>query len=216
MAMKMKTKETTQETTDVIYTLDKAEAAWLALAIDIKYPARPVLIYAALIWLHGQAVLATTDSHRLHLLYLGKSAKFDTVLIDIRRIIHDASFWCKGSYDIEINVTSGTVLILTSIGDRFEVLYNVFPQGSDLKFPNVGPVIPVCTTPPSGHLGINGKYFRDGTLLSERSARRCILCQEKEGRPLLIKPGDDPRWIAVIMPMTTAQPSTRANSNGDG
>lgn len=206
MAMKMKTKETTQETTqettDVIYTLDKGEASWLALAIDIKYPVRPALIYAALIWVRGQAALATTDTHRLHLLYLGKSAKFDTSLIDIRRIIHDASFWCKGSYDIEINVTSGTVHIVSSIGERFEVLYNVFPQGSDIKFPDVGAVIPTCTTPPSGSLGINGKYFRDGTLRSERVGR-CILCQEKEERPLLIKPCiDDPRWIAVIMPMT--------------
>ena len=186
------------------FTITKQEAQWVASALS-RDTHREVLRYAALAYLNGETVLVSTDTHRLHILNLGGNVEHALKLIDIRRVLLEASF-VKASH-IRIakdfsEVEVGKVAQTKKHGDVFSQAFGIlFPQTSS-TFPNFERVIPTTKEPLNEFTAVNARYLIDATMLAAGNNWKTAILGESNTRAMVFQPASDtPRWKAVVMPM---------------
>lgn len=191
------------------FTIKVDELAWIAKAISQDRD-HPALRHALLAYYEGSAVLVATDTHRLHMLYLGPSEEFAGKLIDIKRVVFEARY-VKAKH-VQIDIDSDRVMVgklnkkSGSLNPSSLIHTPVFNTVGD-KFPNFQKVIPDTKRPLSDLFAINSRYFIDATELSRKySAFRTAILQEAPGHPLVFQPLDKhPRWKAIVMPMAIGE-----------
>jgi hypothetical protein len=147
---------------------------------------RRVLTFAAIAHFDGCSWLVATDTHRLHCVRLAKMEKHETVLIDIRRVLHEMAFnrskvfrfnldgtasigdWVSTKKSVPtgkvIALSNTPVVKLENVTEWVpDPLYApIIPENVGL-FPNVARVIePVweCKTTPKQY-AVNPKYLAD-------------------------------------------------------
>lgn len=175
------------------FSATKKELDWIAKAAS-KDAAREVLCQAAIVHIDGRSYLASTDTHRLHLLNLGKSEAHEVVMFDIRRLLWEMQFSkatrCEfdecGHFEAWAKTNPVRIfapLVYTGTG----------------QYPNIARVIPVGLDGPPMSVALKAKYFADATALDGGEGfqffgsgpdRAVLICQNSSNN----------RWQAVVMP----------------
>lgn len=209
------------------YSLTIAEATWLCKALAPDRVARlagsvraqrrsggsvatsPVLRKALLAHYNGDAVLVTTDAHRIHLLRLETATEpFPSRLVDISRVVAAARFARADTIEIigdEVHTTRRG-------GDRNRV-YGPVIDDSVAGFPDFARVIPPDDQPPSELFAIDHRYLIDATALAGRGG--VALSSGGRNENLLIRPREaNWRWRAVLAPKVWGT-VVRLNDSGE-
>lgn len=179
------------------FIVTRQEIDWLACALPPVGYYRSMLQYAALTWLKGFAVLATTDVHRLHVLRLGEAIPFSTQLVDVRRLLREMV-----AEMLEYASISDTAVKVGNANDDLmrPLWAPAFPEEKG-TYPNIERAIPTTEKPASELYAINGKYLADAVRIADDN-KVVIFHEGGAQQPLLIRPPkQDARWLAVVMPM---------------
>lgn len=192
------------------------EAKYLVNALT-KDSCRPVLQQACLQCVDGEAILATTDTHRLHMIHCGASEAFAPVLIDLKRLLFEARYYKHGLILIDSDAKSAYTMDRPIFWDpvmkendleklwdlpKIQVDTPVFDR-SDKQFPNFAKVIPP-QTPLTVLAAFNWKYIVNACELAD--CNRVVMFGEGETRPVLFQePTDFHRWRSVVMTMDKRQ-----------
>jgi len=189
-----------------IFTITIQEAEWIASAISADR-SRPELAYAAIAHYEGYAVLVSTDLYRLHLLRLCPCEAFDTVLLDIERVVYEAQYYGSRKISIDMDEQSVTLSLhhCPSVSSRLvtcdvKIDTPVFINEGK-KFPGFTKPIPKAPRPVSEFVAINWKYFESACALAVNDANKIMLVSDRAiSSPIMIV-GPTDRWLAVLMPM---------------
>lgn len=189
------------EPTPFIITV--AELRWLCSALS-RDTHRAVLGVGALAYHEGNAWLVATDTHRLHILNLGPiDEPFEQKVVDIRRILHEASF--EGAKHVRLSRDLATVEVgrepSKKAGWYKPVWGPVFPEGHG-PYPDFKRVMPAERRPIQEFFAINAKYLTDATALAYLDSGRTLIFGESKTRPIVFQHASErPRWTAIVMPM---------------
>ena len=189
------------------FIVTNKQAQWIASAVA-KNDSRPILQRAAIAYYQDHAVLVSTDTHRLHILYLKRVKEpFETFLLDIGRVVSESTRF--GASRVEIDLDKQAVTLLAS---RVRIGSEQAPQ-SDSQFDNVlepsndrypcfEKAIPSKLYPLSEFYAINWEYFRDACALSSGEHNGVMLRSGGgETPPILIAPLVGWTWEAVVKPL---------------
>lgn len=187
------------------YTLTIAELKWLFKAASTD-PHRHRLGYAEVVtFTDGNLYIVTTDTHRMHLVKLGKVEQSVSATIDIRRLIfemmHSKTKLCDLSVDLlECKIYNGQ----GKNRSYASIPYSVLPTLTD-KYPNAERVVPSKMEPLASFPVLNFKYLSDAMSMGVAEFYAVQLSCESgtaEMRPIVVSPRTGDRWKSIVMPMS--------------
>lgn len=188
------------------------ELRWLVKAIAPSSH-RPILGLGCLSWLDGRAALATTDTHRLHIVYLDECPQFDNIILDLKWMLHQASYYADAGcvwmdFDSEGNG-------IFRVNDRGSVstlgeCYGPIIRKDVGVYPTIKNVIPFDAPPMADMAALNPAFLHEALWLASQSkgqTESAVIVRGKgNSRPIVFEPNTNtPRWLAVVMPMTLAK-----------
>lgn len=188
------------------YIVTASEIAWLVKAV-LKDTIRPILRCGVIAHVEGFGmVIATTDTHRLHMIRLVSKCKpFESKVVDLQRIQMELRF-VRGK---EVQISNDLTEVLVGTTDHkhkdrtfFRPVYGpVFPEGVG-NYPDFARVIPKpCLTPPALFV-MNGRYMIDAMSILSGYDQGCAVTCEASNKPVVFEPRTEGRWKAVVMPMS--------------
>lgn len=200
------------------YIVLKEELEWLCSAMGrgegaTSWPKTETM--GSLQNLGGRLALATTDTRRLHIIYLGDAIPdLKPRLANIKKASYLSNWFPYGALILN-DLLSKSAIGFSMPGSRSRNALRVVDGGVEFEetrtdiirnpedphpFPNIEKVMPKASTPPTEMFAINFRYLAQAGALADSS--RVLLFNESPRHPLLIRPATPrPRWSAVVMPM---------------
>lgn len=193
----------TKKTLEAKIVVNRNKLKWVASALS-KDKHRVSLAYAIVESFGGNNWLVATDTWRMHILRLHGHVPEGRHMLNIRRMLHEASFIGPGAIDFGISYSgkTPTVEILDGNGDAIETIISPLGgEGVPLNWTQV-----ISKTDWQGSFpgaAFNFRYLRDMSAVTD--SNRVVLMGGNEYKPFfLAEKRQDPlesEWFAVIMPM---------------
>jgi len=174
-------------------------AAWICWAIDPEEP-----MAAVIQWHEGKTWLWATDRKRVHMAFLGKTKEHEPIWICLREIVALATVVAP-LMDLVFDQHGKVFCSPRSKGERIAIHHPLIAEGPP-KTLDVFPLLPARTGPPEA-FEINPGYLSealDNPFVNCTFPQRVVLYGTKYDKPVLLTDGDEePRWMALIMPLGT-------------
>lgn len=181
------------------HNIDIKALRWVAKAIStVTY--RQELMFAAAYHYRGFTWLAGTDTHRVHAYRLRASDPHETVVIDIKRVLHEMRYERANVFSFELDGTAAIGSVpRKQLYWEPQTIYAPIIASNVGRFPNLNrildPIMDIKTCPTQ--IALTPKYLVQATELSDGGV---IMRGANVKRPVIIEPNESPViWFAVVM-----------------
>lgn len=186
------------------YIVSLRDLKWLQSATNNDVSCRATLRYGFTAWFDGCAWLCATDTHRLHMVRLGKSGVFTPQHVDLKRLIVEAELAKASHVQVSTDWTKATVGQIAGNGDELIYASPVYaPFTIEDTPPNAAKIVENgCKTPVSEFFAVNIRYLADALSLASDDQNRVVIYAKNKNAVHFIQPDNpSPRWMVALMPM---------------